>query len=438
MAAEILGEVVFALSQYYDALVTFLAWTWWFWIFVVLLPVLHSTWMHWRHLIWDKKDKYTMLELSIPREIEKNPRGMEQVLKAIHTLRNAAGDLEEKYWDGEKTRTFTFELTSVGGEIHFYVRVPQKYTAIVQAAFFSYYPDVEVAEVEDPVKDMPETPDDIKAQGNIMWGSEMLMRRAGPYPIKTYRDFEVPSEELEFDPISTTIEILGKVRPGEFVGIQFVAAPAPPDWVKNHTKELADLKRWKKDSEGKMGEFSFAMMMPKSPGETDVLKAVENHLSKPAFDTVIRFIYISPKTMFYDSFPRRGIWSAFNQYGSLDLNTFVHNMQMWTRAKIWNWPYVFPKTRARLRAQRLYHYYRERENPTETFMGRFLSSHPLNWNVHSKTIEFNTEEMATLFHPPMRVVLTAPHIKRVESRKAGPPAGLNIFADEKVLDEFQQ
>lgn len=437
MFAELFATTQGVFIAYGHALGVFLGWTWWFWIFVVLLPVVYSTWLYWRNLIWDAKDRYTMLELFIPREILKNPRGMEQVLKAIHTMRNAPGDIEERYWDGEKTRTFSFEITSVGGELHFYVRVPTKYKAIIEAAFFSFYPDVEVTEVEDYVQRLPEHVEEISEQGNKFWGSEMILSKSGMYPIKTYMDFEVPAEELEFDPLSSMIEVLGKARPGEFVGVQLVAAPLPPSWHKEYEKELNELKKWKKEKEN-AGEFSFSMMLPKSPGETDVLKAVENHLSKPAFDTVIRFVYVSPKTLFYDSYPRRGIWSAFQQYSALNLNFFRHNMKVWTRAKIWNFPYVFAKTRAWMRQQRLWHFYRERENPVEALMGRFLSSHPLNWNNLSKTVVFNTEELATLFHPPMKVVVTAPHLKRVESKKAGPPAGLNIFADEDVLDRFTE
>ena len=69
-------------------------------------------------------------------------------------------------------------------------------------------------------------------------------------------------------------------------------------------------------------------------------------------------------------------------------------------------------------------------------MGKFLTSYILNWNIHSKTFELNTESLATLFHPPTRIVLTAPHMVRVESRKTGPPAGLAIFGDEEKIEKF--
>ena len=49
----------------------------------------------------------------------------------------------------------------------------------------------------------------------------------------------------------------------------------------------------------------------------------------------------------------------------------------------------------------------------------------------------NTEAIATLFHLPTAVVLTAPHIRRIESRKGGPPAGLAIFGDEEEIEKFK-
>jgi hypothetical protein len=51
--------------------------------------------------------------------------------------------------------------------------------------------------------------------------------------------------------------------------------------------------------------------------------------------------------------------------------------------------------------------------------------------------ELNTESLATLFHPPTRMVLTAPHIERVESRKSGAPAGLAVYGEESDIEKFK-
>jgi hypothetical protein len=41
-----------------------------------------------------------------------------------------------------------------------------------------------------------------------------------------------------------------------------------------------------------------------------------------------------------------------------------------------------------------------------------------------------------MWHPPTYAILTGPHIQRIQSKKAGPPAGADIFGDEKEIEKF--
>ncbi|MBI4094994.1 MAG: hypothetical protein HY435_02255 [Candidatus Liptonbacteria bacterium] len=432
---------------------------------IVLLPLFLSTWLFWRNEEFKKSLKWLLLEIKIPREIDKSPRAMEQILSAIHALRNVATDIQERYWDGEVTRWYSFEIVSFGGEIHFYIRLYYKQRDLVEAAFFSFYKDVEIVEVDDYVDQIfPKTVRDLYAQGYDMWGSEMKLVKPSAYPIRTYEDFEHVDEEKQFDPISAFLEVLAKIKKEEIVGIQILASPADRNWnIKwqpvveklRNTSSLSDDKKGKSaklkfdfpsgplpaisvetEEQRKSETGSLAKVFGRTPGETDVLKAVEENLSKPAFETVIRFIYFSPKSLFYDSYARRGLTGAFNQYGALDLNSFTQNYSMSTRTRFWTKPYIFPGMRNEFRKQRLLYLYNKREFPTYNFIGKVLTSSIWNWNKHSKTFEMNIKCLATLFHPPTRQVLTAPHIPRVESRKTGPPAGLAIFGDEEKIEKF--
>lgn len=410
--------------------------------FILLLAAFRSAWLFWRREMFKTSIKWILLELRIPREIKKSPQAMEQVLAALHSLRNVAGDIREMYWDGEVTRWFALEMVSFGGEIHFYIRTYYKQKNLVQAAFFSYYPDVEVVEVEDYVDKLPATIKEMYAQGYDMWGTEMLLAKEEVYPIKTYTTFfEAPEEERQFDPIAAFLEVLGKLQKGEIVGIQLLIAPAAQNWRdtgKDLVEKLRETKTKKEQRVSAEGQMeSFARMIARSPGEVDILKAVENNISKQAFSTVIRFIYLSPRTIFYDSYARRGLIGAFNQYASLHLNAFVQNYAVSTRTRVWNWPHIFPKRRNEYRKQRLLYTYRKRIRLTDTFMGRLMTSYFLNWNFASKPVHMNTECLATIFHPPTFLVVTGPHIPRVESRKVGPPAGLAIFGEEREIEKFQ-
>ncbi len=412
--------------------------TWWLILFFVSFWFARTSILAWRQRRFEHHTAWTFYEMKMPREIMKNPRGMDQILQSIAGLRNAPSDFQEKYGDGEVSRFFTMEMVSFSGEIHFYMRVYKKQKSLFEAAFFSNYPDVELIESPDYMSQLPKNMEDIYAAGADIWGTEMLLKKSPLYPIRSYLTFESPEETQQFDPMSGFLELLGKVKQGEFLGIQYNVAPHLRDWGTDHSlmSELAELKKPKQMDRAGADEFGFPMTIPRSPGETDVIKAIEANLAKPAYKCVIRFLYISPKTIYYDSFARRGVLSAFNQYSTAELNTFYGNPKMISKTKSSISPYIFPKLRGKLKAQRLFNYYKTREFETEVGMGTLMNSHPFNWANHSKPIILNTESLATLFHPPMGIVLTAPHTKRVESRKVGPSAGLPIYGDEKELDRF--
>lgn len=420
--------------------------TWWFWIFWIIFPVARSTWMYWKNCLFEHAEMQkntVVVEMRIPREIVRSPRSMDQFFQSIAYLRNSAGNLGEKYLDGEVTRWYTFEIVSFSGEVHFYMKLPKKQKMMVEAALFANYPEIELLETEDYIHRLPHHISEIKAQNMDLWGSELVLSKEGGYPLNTYMEFETPDEQHQTDPFASFIESLGKVRKGEFLGIQFICAPeSQTSWGKQFAHIVEELRT--PQTVGGHGhsndpaELIKAVSLQKSPGQTDVLKAIERNLSKPAFSTLIRFIYISPKNLYYDTFARRSIMGSFNQYGSADLNSFVINGGITTKVDFWNWPYCFSKWRSMARKQRVLHTYLEREHLIHEWVGRVLTSHPLHWNTHSQACTISTEGMASLYHPPASaLVTTAPHTRRVESKKMGAPAGLPIYAEEDVLGRFK-
>jgi len=443
-----------------SAVWSLLAAFWWLLVFAAIAPLAHSTWLFYRQTDFKKKLEWVLLELQMPREIKKSPRAMEMALAQIHQLRNAPGDIKEWYYDGEVTRWFSLELASFGGETHFYLRCYVKYRDLVEAAIFAYYPDVEITEVEDYVERFPQNTQEMYRQGYNLWGSEMRLARHAAYPIRSYLDFESPDEDKQYDPIGTFLEVLSKVQREQMVAIQILITPITDDWKKSAADIVSKLSEMRKSptsaSKAKLkASFpggplpSFETVAPtkeegfqfrgllRSPGETDVLKAVENNLAKPSYNTLIRFIYFSPHALYYDSFPRRGITGAFNQYGSSDLNMFKRNDNVSTKTEVWNWPHLFSKIRVEYRKQRLLYNFRARRTPETYFIGKLVTSHLFNLNFYSREFPLSTESLATLFHPPTFQVLTAPHIQRVDSRKAGPPAGLSIFGGEEDIEKYQ-
>lgn len=405
---------------------------WWFWLFAFLFPIFRDLFLHLKQEQFKASNKWVLLELRMPRLVPQTPQAMEQVLTAIHTLRNSPGNFEEIYLQGEVTRWFSLELISDGGDVRFFIRCRDQQKNFIEAAFFSYYSDVEITEVTDYVEKLPATVGDAYNENKELFGTEFLLGKEEAYPIKTYPLFETPDPEKRLDPISAFLEVLGKVKPGEFVGIQMIIAPADKSWVKDWADLLAKLKN--PGPPPKEGEK--ALPVVRTPGETEILKAVENNLSKPAFDTIIRFLYVADKDIFADDFVRRGVLSAFNQYGTLEFNTFKNNGGMATKPNKNDFPHVFVKERGEVRKQRMLRLYRTRDIPPKTDWGKRHMSYILNSAFHSKWFRLNIEAIATIFHPPTEFVLTAPHVKRVESRKAGAPAGLAIFGEEELIEKF--
>ena len=412
----------------------FLGETWWFFLFIILLPVARSAWIYWRQLIYRHSMNYVVLDMRIPRETTKNPRAMEQVLRAFHSMRNEARNLREVYWDGEVTNWVSLEIVGRGGETHFYIRCLKSRRPLVEAAFFSSYQDVELVEVPDYTKTLPKSAEELWDRELDFFGGELELVKPDMYPLRTYLEYEVPDEDIQLmDPISNMLEILGKLGKDEFVAIQFNIAPAAPDWASEWEDDLIEL-RGKGSKAGTEEDMGFSS---RTPGQTRILKAVEEKLGRPAFDTMVRIVYVCPRAVYSDTVPRRGLIGAINQYSSADMNAFKWNYPVGTRTQLWDWPYLFPKVRKKLRQKRYWHWFIHREMPEQEWTGELLSSHPLNWNFASHTGQLDIAEVATLFHPPTHVVLTAPHIHRVESKKAGPSAGLSIFGDDSAIDRFR-
>jgi len=141
-----------------------------------------------------------------------------------------------------------------------------------------------------------------------------------------------------------------------------------------------------------------------------------------------------PKDIWDFNFAKRGVFSCFNQYASLSLNFFRNNTPVRTIVYWSMWPFLFPKRRLAIRKQRILKKYRERKMPEETLAAKLAQSSIFSLDIYSSLNTLNIEELATVWHLPSTLVLTGPLIKRVESRKVGPPAGLPIFgAEEKDL-----
>ena len=423
--------------------------TWWW----VLLPFLFwkrfkFLWLWWRQMeVWVPRQKPVILEVRIPTEVVKPIRAMEMVLSGLFQTIYQPPDPWEKWIDGQVQLSYVFEIASIEGDIHFFIRLLDKgMRDAVESVVYSQYPEAEITETDDYTKYVPQ---DIPNKEWDLWGTNYRLIKPDPYPIKTYRQFETEREALEekrVDPIATLLEAMAKIKKGEQLWIQIIAKPVGkadfPDkkyWSeyekvkeelarrakkpapqKSMLLEAADILITGKPPEGpaKVEETIIPPEMKLTPGERDVLTAVEEKASKPIFETILRFIYLGKRDVFFKPNLRLA-FGFFSSFWTLNCNALIPMGQpiITKIKKSWFLPLnmgFISKRRLYLRQRKLFRRYRMREAP---FFPR---------PTEDGTYALNTEELATLFHFPGRASAAAPFMSRVESKKREAPPSLPV------------
>lgn len=393
----------------------FLAWK--FWLYYIYVSHLRSI-------------KWVLLEIKIPALIEKTPKAMEQIFAATYGIYSFGFKFMQKYWEGHLHEDWiSFELIGFAGGVHFYVRVPDNYRNMIESSIYSQYPDAEVVEAPDYQDLFPRT---LPNKTYDIWGTDYYLIRANPFPIRTYPYFEEPVKEKRLDPIAAITEAMSKLKNDEAIWIQMFVSPTGPDagddWQKEgeviRDKLIGRKKPTQRGFSQKIGEFfknltiavfqhpewmedakkdEVNRMMMLTPGERLVVEALENKTSKLGFRTNIRFMFIDKR----DSFTRSHIASVmatFHQFTVQDMNGFRPNLDTMTIIR-GNVKY-FKSTRLWHKKRSLWEAYKRMYWPARTSI-------------------LNTEELATLYHFPS-IVVEAPLLRRLGSKKGEPPSGLPV------------
>ncbi|MDD2731806.1 MAG: hypothetical protein PHI53_01270 [Candidatus Pacebacteria bacterium] len=420
---------------------------WWLLLPFILFKPVRFLYRWWRVDLWLNKRKFTVLEIKMPKEVLKPIRAMEVVLSGLRQIIYKPPDFWEKWIDGEVQLSYSFEIASIGGEPHFYVRIPDTVPKDgVEAIIYSQYPEAEITEAEDYTKLVPR---DIPNKDWDLWASDYKVLKPSPYPIKTYPKFETEhetKEEKRIDPIAGLLELMAKLKPGEQLWIQIMAEPVSNEdlpWITEGGRIRDELaKRTKKEAprkpiileaadvlitgeppqEKKKEEPMFPPEMKLTPGEKEVISAVEEKISKPGFKASARFIYLGKK----GAFKRINLRLAFGYfafYFTENLNALVPYGPTLTKIKkSWFLPKNLTRQRRLyLRKRRMFRYYCERFDPLYPKNSKFPTSFILN-----------TEELASLFHFPGKSYASAPFVSRVEAKKGEAPMGLPT---EDLLEE---
>lgn len=407
----------------------------WWWIVppFLLWGTVKRLYLFWIDERWDRGIKRVVLEIRIPEQVLKPIKAMDQVFASLHGIHDIA-TWREKWIEGVFQLTFALEIVSMGGEIHFYIRTPEMFRQFIETNIYSQYPEAEISVVDDYTKYVPQ---DIPNKDWDIWGVDYINSKDEVYPIKTYPSFEEakePLEEKRIDPLSILLEGMAALKPGEQFWLQIVVKPVlgkDNPWQKRG-RELADklAKRPEKKKrkpilqeasellvlgelpeEQKEEESQFLPPeMKLTPGEKEILMAIEQKMAKFGFDCNCRFLYLGKRDVFFK--PRTKIgFGFFKEISTENLG----GLKPWskTMTKVKSVPLWFlDSRRLYLRKRRLFRYYCKRWSTLFPRKGA--------------TYILNTEELATLYHFPGRMVAPASGIPRVEAKKGEAPSELPI------------
>lgn len=389
-----------------------------------------ESWLYYKKRQYLLSLKWVLLEVKPPPDVQKSPKIAENIFSGLHSAYIKPTTWKEKFFEGAVQPWFSFEIVGNGGEIGFYIRVPENLRNLVEAQIFAQYPDAEIKIADDYVNALPEyLPND----DYDMWGTELVFTKPDAYPIKTYPFFEEESGKDEFkrtDPLAPLAEIMSSLEPGEHIWVQLLIRATSDAWAKEAKAEVDKLigkePKIERDflgktidlidqllpggvpavEEKKKEEFS---LMKLTGGQKFVLEQVEHKIAQLGFKSGYRFIYLARKDRFRGS-NISAVVGFFKQFYLNNLNSFRPNKNTWTVAKGW-FSWLFPsdkglgyKNQEFKKKWYLYQGYRNRY-----FVDKFVM--------------LCVEELATLFHLP-GIGVKAPAFPRVEAKKGQPPAGL--------------
>lgn len=417
----------------------------WIVFLIAMLQTMVEIWLQNRRELYDQSIKNILLAIDVPKETEQSPQAVEHIFSSLAST-YGRGTVYERWWKGKTPDCFSFEIVSLGGYTQFLIRTPFMYRDLIEAAVYAQYPDAEVTEVEDYIDRIPLNFD---TAAYDLWGTEFQLVKPEVYPIKTYPEFEHQLSQEFKDPMAQFLEILSRINPDEDVWFQIMVTPTPDNW-KDHAKSEVNKIIQQKTSSGSVwfrwfnylfiqipGKFIYTVtetvlagvidpqsssvttlgpekqvvrtMQMLTPGEKEVVTAIERKASKIGFKCKLRLIYWGRRESFLKGRGVSGVVGAIQQYTKLNLNGFKTSKKMTTKAE-----YFLKQSRINKKQRRILSHYAKRSN------GR----------GHGAGFILNTEELATIYHFPI-INVKAPLVKKSEVKKAEPPSSLPEYLPGK-------
>ena len=363
---------------------------------VIVAVFAFLAWENRRKAQWVDKTEHVLLLVEVPKENEKKELSAEQMFASLHGILRPHSELLR---EGSVQEHISFEIASIANQIQFYVWTPKHLKDFVEGQIYAQYPSVHISEGVDDY-----THTDL---GNrVLYGTELTLTKPEVLPIKTFQSFEV-------DPLAGITAVLAKLEEvGGEMWVQVLARPIDDVWQEKGEKFIESVKAGKtvgfgtgllhvfldllihiianavpalagpgeKKDEKKKDEKKEEKL---STGQSTVIKAVEEKITKLGYEVKIRIAYLGPDR---DQAKQRmqAILGGFKQFNTTNLNGF-------TTVKYFEDQEFLDEYRARL----------------------FLGGGYI----------LNIEELASLYHLPHKSVET-PNMVWTTTKTAEPPSTL--------------
>ena len=383
-----------------------------------------SAWKTWKLYVranFLAKMKTIVLEMKVPRDIMKSPRAMELAFTALWV---SSGETQFilRHWRGQVRPYYSFEIVSIGGEVHFFIWCREADKNVIETALYAYYPEIELHEVEDYASKFRFDPE----KHSAFCTDHILARSNDAYPIKTYVDFELdkdPKEEFKVDPLAGVMEYMSSLKPQEQAWVQIIISLSNEKRAKKDSR-FGTESRWEGMIKEEVAKIRKASSLtpgkehapeddPRKYGfprptysEQEQMKAMERHLGKLPFNVGIRAVYLAEKKYFSGASYNgvRWLWRPLNNPGYLN----ALRPKYWTNTMDYPWQ-DFGNYRLELLTRRFLDAYRRRS----FFYAPWTTPYFM----------MSVESLATLWHPPSRSV-SSPGLERIPAKKAEPPSNL--------------
>ncbi len=422
------------------------------WLFLTFF-VLKIVWKRW--LINNKKkylakQKYVLLGIRMPKDNQQGPEAVERFFVHLSGIKENF-NWWEKNIEGKRQLNISLEIISIEGQIQFFIHTPVQFLDLVESAIYTSYPSLEIFEQKQDYADNA-LEEFLENRCNV-WGTDLEMTEKNPIPIKTYPQFEHKlSKELK-DPLINLLEILGRLRKGEQVWLQFVITPIGLELKKEGEKLIEKLlfgKNINKSSQN-VADKTVLLLMKLGQNMVEIIKdalglhqtiekheeekyisssankhlaeAIEDKISKIAFKSCVRIVYLADKEVFSKDRGIVGILSAFNAFSSIGMNSF----KLSPVSKVYKENFGSNKISG-IQKQEIIKAYKKRIFSWRARVGFSKTIHKIRKFLviperSAPKSVLNIEELATLYHFPVNMI-NASLIQKTSSKRAEPPLGL--------------